>query len=461
MPLASLLWPRKTNAHQPNAYVTFQRNRGSLYVKAFQSMKRDNTEDVRRLVAGAIDGDLAAFERLVRRFQSMAWGYAFAHVGDVHLSEDVAQEAFVDAYRHLSDLRAPEAFSAWLRTIVFKHCDRLTRGRQVPVVPLDTVADLGSAGASPAQIAERRQVREKVRDAVQTLSEPQRVVTTLFYLQCYSQREIADFLGVPVSTVKKRLFDARQHLKERMIDMVNETLRDDLPDELFSQRVVEELLDRPRPLEIEGHPVRAIWERIRDALPEYDAISGDEIVDTKLYASVQNQMDVSDMAYHTDDCHILRTHMTHTTFQAIRGRMPPVRLLAAGRCFRPDREDETHARVFHQVEGVCVSDQADVETLKIACERVLAAVFSDVECRWRDHEFPFVDSSMEFDFRQDGRWVGAGGCGILKPAMLTEAGHDADEVSGFAFGIGLERLAMARHCIDDIRELWRPPHVPA
>ena len=84
-------------------------------------------EDVQSLVVKARAGDLAAFEDLVRRFQNMACGYAYARLGDFHLAEDAAQEAFIDAYRLLPDLRAPAAFAGWLRRIVFKHCDRFTR----------------------------------------------------------------------------------------------------------------------------------------------------------------------------------------------------------------------------------------------------------------------------------------------------------------------------------------------
>ena len=418
-------------------------------------------EEMNVLVLAARSGDMASFEHLVRRFQGMAWGYAYSLLGDAHLAEDAAQEAFVDAYRKLSDLRSPEAFPAWFRRIVFKHCDRMTRDQRVPVVSLDSVGPIHSSAAGPAQIAESRELRHRVREAVARLSEAQRLVTNFFYLQCYSHREIAAFLDVPVTTVKKRLHDARQQLKERMVEMVSETLNGGKPDELFSQRVIEELVDRPRPLEIEGHPVRTTWEQIRDALPEYNVIAGDEIVDEKLYASVQTEMDVSGMAYHMNDRQILRTHMTHTTFQAIRGRTPPVRLLGAGRCFRPDREDATHSRVFHQAEGVCIDAQADVEILKDTCEKILEAVFGKVECRWRDHDFPFVEHGMEFDFKRDNAWVEAGGCGMLKPEMLSEAGYAPDVVEGFAFGIGLERLTMTKLSIDDIHELWQPPHVPA
>ena len=415
-------------------------------------------EEVRSLVVGAIAGDVAAFEQLVRRFQNMACGYAYAVLGDFHLAEDAAQEAFVDAYRLLPELRAPEAFPGWFRRVVFKHCDRISR-RRAPLVELDAVTELASGEASPEQLVEEREIFHQVQEAVGALPDLQRQVTTLFYLRRHSQKEIAAFLELPVTTVKKRLHDAREKLKERMIEMVSETLRENMPDELFSKQVIDELLHRPRLLEIEGHPVKRVWERIRNALPEYEVIDGEEVVDTRMFDAVQRDMDVNDNAYHVSDGRILRTHLTHTTFQAIAGREPPVQLLAAGRAFRPEREDERHAKVFHQVDGVCIEAGMGVDRLKAVCQRVVEAVFGSTTLRWRGCDFGFVDSGMEFDAELGGEWQELGGCGLLKPEMLRQAGFDAERVGGCAFGVGLERLAMLELGIDDIRELWREPYV--
>ena len=414
-------------------------------------------EEIKSLVVQAVSGDIASFERLVHRFQNMACGYAYAHLDDFHLAEDVAQEAFVDAYRLLPSLRVPEAFPGWLRRIVFKHCDRITRRRGASLVPLDAVAEVIADEDGPARLVEKREMARKVQEAVGALSEHQRLVTTLFYIRRHSQKEIADFLELPVTTVKKRLHDARERLKERMIEMVSETLRENMPDELFSKKVIEELLNRPRPLEIEGHPVRQVWEQIRAVLPGYEVIAGEEVVDTKFYDAVQQEMDVSGDAYHVGDDRILRTHLTHTMFQAIEGRKPPIHLLEAGRAFRPDQEDERHAKVFHQLEGLCIEEGADVEGLKAICRSVIEAVFGAVELRWHDRDFGFVDGGMDFAFKLSGEWQEVGGCGLLKAEMLRQAGYDPDAVSGYAFGLGLDRLTMLKLEIGDIRELWKPP----
>ena len=192
-----------------------------------------------QLIEQARTGDLAAYELIVRRFQDMACGYAHAILGDFHLAEDVAQEAFVDAYRHLGDLREPAAFPGWLRRIVFKYCDRLTRRRAVSTVPLDAVDDAPGDADLPDEAVEEQELSERVLSAVRTLPGNERLVTTLYYINGYSQAEVAEFLEEPVTTVKSRLHTARQRLKERMMTMVKDVLSKNAPDDAFAERVSE------------------------------------------------------------------------------------------------------------------------------------------------------------------------------------------------------------------------------
>ncbi|NKB69704.1 MAG: sigma-70 family RNA polymerase sigma factor [Candidatus Latescibacteria bacterium] len=416
-------------------------------------------EDTDALVGRAQAGDMAAFEGLVKRFQHMACGYAYAQLGDFHLAEDAAQEAFIDAHRLLADLRSPAAFPGWLRRILYKHCDRFTRSARPASIPPEELERISAETEDPAQRVERRDTYGQVQRAMAQLSQAQRIVLTLFYLRQHSQREIAAFLEVPLTAVKKRLHDARRQLKERMIDMVSDTLQDHMPDERFSRRVIGELLDRPRPLQIEGHPVRAIWDQIQAALPAYEIVEGKEITDAQGDATVPQEAD-GYQAYHLNQQQILRTQMTNTTFQAIKGRTAPVRLLAAGRCFRPDSEDQYHAKVFHQVDGLYIGGDADLDALKETCGSILQAVFGPLEVRWRQRDFGFVEAGTEFDVEIGGEWLEVGGGGLLKEQMLAQAGYEIGQVKGFAFGLGLERLAMLKFGIEDIRRLWRAPYIP-
>lgn len=168
------------------------------------------------IVVAAQRGDLAAFNQIVVRFQDMAYATAYAFLNDFHLAQDAAQEAFIDAYLSLPKLREPAAFPGWFRKVVRKHCDRLIRGKQVDTIPLEFSNELTATSGDPAKAAEAKQLRLAAHQAIATLPEDQRLATTLFYVAGYSQKEIATYLEVPVSTVKKRLFTARKQLYERM-----------------------------------------------------------------------------------------------------------------------------------------------------------------------------------------------------------------------------------------------------
>ncbi len=421
--------------------------------------------------AGAIEREerIAAFGQLVESFRDMACGYAYALLGDFHLAEDAAQEAFVTAYRSLGQLRDPAAFPGWFRRIVWSACGRIRPDERATVASLDAVgagvlaaADSlpTAAGDEPAQAAEANELRDAVLHAVAQLPPPQREVTTLFYINGYSQKDIAQFLEVPVGTVKNRLHASRGRLKERMLHMVKDTLHQNAPGERFDRRVIDELLSRPRPLEIPGHPVRDAWEAVRQALADYEVVTGPEVEDRQTAKASQDHA-WEEYAYRLGEGRALRFQMTSVTMAAVVGRSAPVRLLAAGRVFRPDREDATHTKVFHQMEGLCIQTGADAEAFLATCERCIRAVVPDAEVRWVPHDYGyrFVAEGHEAMVSRDGREQQALGGGTLSQQALRDAGFDPAAVSGFAWGLSLERLAMLRLGIDDIHALWQPPYV--
>jgi RNA polymerase sigma factor (sigma-70 family) len=142
--------------------------------------------------------------------------YAASILGDYHLAEDAAQEEFVEAHQKLSSLRAAEAFSAWFRTILLKHCDRLTRRKRHPTTALHAAESVAGPGPSPHQVLESREIDDTVRGAVARLPEPERAVVLLYYMADHSHAAIAEFLGVTTNTVKTRLYSARRRLRNHM-----------------------------------------------------------------------------------------------------------------------------------------------------------------------------------------------------------------------------------------------------
>ncbi len=180
-----------------------------------------------------------AFSEIVTRFQDLAYGCAYATLRDFSLAEDVAQEAFITAWRKLDQLRDPEAFPGWFRRIVLTECNRLTRRKRLQFVPLEPGLYVAAPESDPHALAERHELKDRVRAAIRELPAQERLVTTLFYVNEYSQKEIGEFLELPLATVVKRLYSARQRLKGRMLEMFKDDLQQHRPsrNETFAEQV--------------------------------------------------------------------------------------------------------------------------------------------------------------------------------------------------------------------------------
>ena len=198
---------------------------------------------VEGLVRRARMGDLEAFDRLVERYQDAVCGVAFGIVGSFDDAQDVAQEAFLQAWRDLHDLADPTRFPAWLYRIVANRSRDHLRRRHDETHP-DTL-DLPSPTPDPADEVACAELRASVLQAIRGLSEPLRVTTALFYIDGYSLAEVAQFLETPEGTVKRRLHDARKRLREAMMDdMVADALHDGKPGPELRARIAAELRGR-------------------------------------------------------------------------------------------------------------------------------------------------------------------------------------------------------------------------
>ncbi len=155
---------------------------------------------------------------------------------------------------------------------------------------------------------------------------------------------------------------------------------------------------------------------------------------------------------------MLRSQTSTVQIRVMENQPPPVRVIAIGRVYRPDTVDATHSFMFHQIEGLMVDrgvTMADLKTvLRLFAQSYLGR---DVKIRFRPSFFPFTEPSVEVDMLWHGgdRWVEMGGAGMVDPNVFRAVGYDPEEVTGFAFGLGIERLCMRRHAIDDIRLLYQ------
>jgi phenylalanyl-tRNA synthetase alpha chain len=159
---------------------------------------------------------------------------------------------------------------------------------------------------------------------------------------------------------------------------------------------------------------------------------------------------------------ILRPHTSAVQIRTMTKRKPPVRILSPGRCFRRDTVDATHSANFHQVEGLYVDTDVTVRDLKALLDYFVKELFgSDAKTRFRPSFFPFTEPSFEMDVQTSnlkklsGTWIEIMGCGMVDPNVFGHVGYDPEEVSGYAFGMGIERITMILHGIDDIRHFYQ------
>jgi RNA polymerase sigma-70 factor (ECF subfamily) len=204
-----------------------------------------DTNRTSTLVALASDADATleqqhdAFGELVHLYQDLAFGFARAVLGDSDLAEEAAQRAFVAAWHKLGQLREPKAFAAWLKRIVATECNRLTRRKRLRATSLEAAADLPANSASPQAELEAQEVRRAVALVIERLPASERAVVALFYGQGRSQADISVFLGVPATTVAKRLYAARERMREPLAEALGIALAGRRPsrDDRFAERV--------------------------------------------------------------------------------------------------------------------------------------------------------------------------------------------------------------------------------
>jgi len=216
------------------------------------------------------------------------------------------------------------------------------------------------------------------------------------------------------------------------------------------------------------HPLTQVRREIEDIFQKlgFDIASGPE-VETDYYnfealaiPADHPARDDWDSFYIADGL-LLRTHTSPVQIRVMKSQRPPVRIVCPGRCYRRDNPDATHSPVFHQVELLWVERGLTMAHLKWVIGEFVRAFFGPgYEMRISADFFPFTEPSAqvhirrqgsERETRHDGGWLEIMGAGMVDPAVLSEVGYDPEELTGFAFGLGVERMAMLRYGVEDIR----------
>ena len=215
------------------------------------------------------------------------------------------------------------------------------------------------------------------------------------------------------------------------------------------------------------HPLRLIEERVIECLtPLGFTVADGPLTEHDWYnfgalnfPANHPSRDMQDTFFVSDEV-LLRTHTSNVQIRIMEQRPAPVRILAPGMVFRKDEVDATHSPVFHQIEGLWIDENTTFADLKGVLRRIAIHLFGDsTEVRFRPSFFPFTEPSLEMDVKAPGLAGGTGwmellGAGMVHPNVLAAVGYDPEKVQGFAFGMGIERLAMQAFGVDDIRNFY-------
>ncbi len=266
-------------------------------------------------------------------------------------------------------------------------------------------------------------------------------------------------------------------LREELEKMVERRERE-VKEKLLEQRLQKEKIDVTMPgknIELGStHPITQIIEEVKEIFlgMGYSVADGPEIETTYYVFDQLNTppdhpaRDLQDTFYVTDDV-ILRTQTSSVQIRTMESQKPPIKIICPGAVYRSDTPDATHSPVFHQIEGLVVDKNITMSDLKGTLEMFAKNCLGpNTKIRFRPHHFPYTEPSAEADVscfvcggkgcrvcKQEG-WIELLGCGMVHPKVLENCNIDPNEYSGFAFGFGVERIAMAKFGIDDLRLLY-------
>ncbi len=212
------------------------------------------------------------------------------------------------------------------------------------------------------------------------------------------------------------------------------------------------------------HPINQTKDYIMNLLLGYgfEIITGPEVESEKFNFDMLNIKEshparqMHDTFYVNNKSNVMRTHTSPVQVRGMIKKKPPLAFISGGKVFRKD-DDATHLPMFHQVEGIYVDKNVSFSNLKDLIFKVVYSLFGkNIQVRFRPSYFPFTEPSAEVDILfDDEKWLEILGCGVVNPVVLENCGINSSEYSGFAFGLGIERIAMLKFGVKDIRDFYK------
>jgi phenylalanyl-tRNA synthetase alpha chain len=327
-------------------------------------------------------------------------------------------------------------------TAVEEHLERVSRVRREALDKLAAAADLEAFRAAEVDVLGRRSPLVELRKA-------------LGALDAEARRTVGRALNEAKAAVEEAAATRKASFAEEDRRRVLESERLDLTEVVPGRRLGH------------AHLVSQAWERLEDVFVGMGfTVSEGPEVETEWYNfgalnfpeghPARESFDSLWVDWGEPGSTLLRTHTSPVQIRAMQHARPPIYTVCPGRVFRQDTPDATHMPVFHQIEGLVVDRNITLGDLAGTLDAFTKAYFGEeFSARLRPSYFPFTEPSAEFDIlRPDGTWLELGGCGMVHPNVLRNGGIDPEEWSGFAFGFGIDRMALMRHGVDDLREFF-------
>ena len=417
--------------------------------------ERTVMESLSRLVEAAQAGNVDAYGVLVESTQKMAYAVAVGVLRDPVVAQDAVQQAYLRAFRRLSDLQEPAAFPGWFRRVVITIALNMRRAKRVTLLRLDDIPEVPVLDEAETRWSDLQ--RHRLAAALLTLTADERQLCDRRYHGQWSVARLARHAGIDEATMRKRLQRIRDKLRKEIEmaeqrDIRMEDLRTDLP-----AKVVE-LLARPQLTDLPENPVGRIQEGLRQAFPDFVAQELPEIVDLTAARTTiaSDAMYVEPTELHRiDEGRILRYDLTLPLLLTVRYAGQQLRLWASGKAYRRCQVDAMHLEAFHQAEVLWLDERDRLNQWQMTA-RVLQSVDRILPGRTVKivpTEYAMCTQSWELEVETDGLWSEVLAWGVFTDRIVSHLGGDPKRHTAIGVGYGLERLAMLRYGIDDIRKL--------
>ncbi len=260
--------------------------------------------------------------------------------------------------------------------------------------------------------------------------------------------------GALINDIKKSIEKALEDRKlEIQVDLMNDQLKNENIDVTLDGK--KQNKGTLHPISITIREIEKIFNSIGFCSAEGPEIEDDYHNFTALNIPESHPARAMHDTFYLNKEYVLRTHTSSVQIRYMKNNPPPLKIISPGRVYRVD-SDATHSPMFHQIEGLWIDEKVSFANLKWVTQSFLQKFFEndDLEIRFRPSFFPFTEPSAEIDMKWNNGWLEIGGCGMVHPNVLSKAKIDKDKFQGFAFGLGVERLAMLKYGINDLRPFF-------